>query len=94
MSEPLRTDPLVHEQRRARRPAGAQTPLRRQRQGRVVAGVCAGIGRFVGVSPTIPRILWLLSIPPSLGTTLLAYPVLWLLLPLEPEGASDADAGL
>jgi phage shock protein PspC (stress-responsive transcriptional regulator) len=84
MTEDLvRTDPLAHNQRRARRPAGAERPLRRQRKGRVIGGVCAGIGRFVGVSANIPRALWLISLIPSLGTTLLAYPLLWLLLPEE-----------
>ena len=77
------SDPLPHAQRRARRPHGAASPLRRSRQQRVVAGVCGGIAEFVGARPSSVRLLWLVSLLPSLGLTLLAYPALWWLLPLD-----------
>jgi phage shock protein C len=77
-------DPLPHTQRRARRPYGADAPLLRLRSGRVLAGVCGGIARFVGTSPRRIRALWLVTLFPSLGVTAFAYPLLWLLLPLEP----------
>jgi len=84
-SDPLLSahDPLPHEQRRARRPAGADAPLRRIHAGRWIAGVCGGIARFVGTSPQRIRALWLISLIPSLGVTAFAYPLLWWLLPLE-----------
>lgn len=88
-SEPTsRPDPLLHEQRRARRPAGADRPLRRAREGRVVAGVCAGIAAFVGARPWTVRALWLVSLVPSLGITALAYPAAWLLIPPAARAAS------
>lgn len=74
-------DPLPHDQRRARRPTGAAGPLRRSSRDRVVAGVCGGIAEFVGARPWHVRALWLVSLLPSLGITLWAYPMLWLLLP-------------
>jgi phage shock protein PspC (stress-responsive transcriptional regulator) len=77
------TDPLAHDQRRARRPAGAAGPLRRSEGRRVVAGVCGGIATFVGARPAAVRLLWAASLIPSLGSTALAYPVLWWLLPSD-----------
>jgi phage shock protein PspC (stress-responsive transcriptional regulator) len=76
-------DPLRHDQRRARRPVGASTPLHRSRS-RVLGGVCAGIASFIGARASVVRTIWLVSLIPSLGMTALAYPAMWLLLPLEP----------
>lgn len=81
------SDPLRHAQRRARRPSGASAPLYRSRR-RVIGGVCGGIASFVGGRANVVRGIWLFSLLPSLGITALAYPAMWLLLPLEP-----ADAG-
>lgn len=79
-----RTDPLRHDQRRARRPIGADRPLVRARHGRMLGGVCAGIAAFVGTRATIVRALWIVSLVPSLGITALAYPAAWWLIPLAP----------
>ena len=76
-----RNDPLIHAQRRARRPIGAERPLRRARDGRVLGGVCAGIADFVGTRAAIVRAVWLISLLPSLGITALAYPAEWWLIP-------------
>ena len=83
-------DPLRHAQRRARRPLGADAPLRRSRR-RVFGGVCGGIADFVGARPNVVRGIWLFSLLPSLGITALAYPAMWLLLPLEPASEEQAD---
>lgn len=76
-------DPLRHDQRRARRPVGASAPLVRSRR-RILGGVCAGIASFIGARSSVVRAIWLVSLLPSLGITALAYPAMWLLLPLEP----------
>jgi phage shock protein PspC (stress-responsive transcriptional regulator) len=54
--------------------------LVRPRQGRMIAGVCAGIARRFGMSPSLVRILFVLSclLP---GPQVLIYLVLWVLLP-------------
>ncbi len=83
-------DPLRHQQRRARRPVGASAPLLRRRR-RVLGGVCGGIADFVGARANVVRGIWLLSLLPSLGITALAYPAMWLLLPLEPASEQQAD---
>ena len=84
-------DLLLHQQRRARRPSG-QAPLTRARQGRWLAGVAQGIARFVGTRALLVRVVWLLSLVPSLGVTALGYLALWLLLPNEPLEQRDPDA--
>ena len=56
------------------------TVLARPRTGKVVAGVCAGLGRRFGLSPNAVRMLFLLSclLP---GPQLLVYAALWLVMP-------------
>jgi phage shock protein C len=83
-----KTDPLLHQQRRARRPLGADAPLRRSHEDRVVAGVCGGIASFVGARSRTVRWLWIVSLLPSLGVTALAYPALWWLLPPQPASTA------
>ncbi len=54
----------------------------RPRSGRVIAGVCGGLGRRLGVSPTAVRAVFVLSclLP---GPQVLLYLVLWLVMPDE-----------
>ena len=51
-------------------------------QGKIIAGVCAGIARRFGWSPTTVRLVFLLSclLP---GPQVLAYIVLWVVVPKE-----------
>lgn len=58
--------------------------LTRSRQDRVVAGVCGGIARHFGWSPTATRVAYvLLSILSVAFPGILVYLILWLVLPLE-----------
>lgn len=50
---------------------------------RVLGGVCAGIGRRLGLDPWPARWLFLLVLLLVPGSQLLVYPVLWLLMPDE-----------
>ena len=56
--------------------------LVRPRSGRVVAGVCAALARRFGLSATMVRALFVVSIVLP-GTQVLVYLVLWLLIPEE-----------
>jgi phage shock protein PspC (stress-responsive transcriptional regulator) len=60
----------------------ASTDLVRPRQGKIFAGVCAGLARRFGVSPTLVRVLFVLSffLP---GPQILIYLVLWAIMPKE-----------
>jgi phage shock protein PspC (stress-responsive transcriptional regulator) len=58
--------------------------LARPRRGAVIAGVCAGLARRFDMSPTLVRVLAVAScILP--GPQILAYVILWILLPRDPE---------
>jgi len=83
MSGSPRPDPLTHDQRRARRPIGA-TRLQRSRSDRRLAGVVGGVAAFTGADPRRVRLLFALTVPLSLGITVVGYLLLWVLLPLEP----------
>ena len=60
----------------------ASKALVRPRRGRVVAGVCAGLARRFDMSPTVVRVLFVLSmfLP---GPQILLYLALWVILPQE-----------
>lgn len=57
--------------------------LVRPRQGRVIAGVCAGLGRRFGLDPWPARLLFVLALMVLPGSQLLVYPILWILMPNE-----------
>jgi phage shock protein PspC (stress-responsive transcriptional regulator) len=61
----------------------AHQGLMRPREGRVLAGVCAGLGRRFGLDPWPARLLFLLILLVIPGSQLLIYPILWLLMPDE-----------
>jgi len=56
------------------------TTLSRPRSNRIIAGVCAGVAYRFGLSPTLVRILTVLSclLP---GPQFVAYIVLWVIMP-------------
>lgn len=57
--------------------------LVRPRDGRVLGGVCAGLGRRFGIDPWPARLLFVLLLMVLPGSQLLIYPILWILMPLE-----------
>lgn len=56
--------------------------LSRPRTGKIIAGVCAGIARRFGLSPTLVRILTLLSFVLP-GPQIVIYIALWILMPKD-----------
>jgi phage shock protein PspC (stress-responsive transcriptional regulator) len=56
--------------------------LVRPRRGRVLGGVCAAIARRFDLSPTLVRVLFVVSIVLP-GPQFLVYIVLWIVLPGE-----------
>ncbi|MFC4785594.1 PspC domain-containing protein [Nocardioides sp. MAHUQ-72] len=61
----------------------ARQGLVRPRQGRVLGGVCAGLGRRFGIGPWTARLLFLLLLMVVPGSQILVYPILWILMPSE-----------
>jgi phage shock protein PspC (stress-responsive transcriptional regulator) len=58
--------------------------LYRPRQGRVFAGVCLAVANRFGWSPTLVRVLTVLSIILP-GPQVIVYIVLWILIPSEKD---------
>ena len=59
-------------------------PLVRSRSDRIIAGVCGGLARWLGWSPTVVRILYVaLSILSAAFPGILVYLLLWLVMPRE-----------
>jgi phage shock protein C len=63
--------------------AFARQGLVRPRQGRILGGVCAGLARRFGMSPTMMRILFVVTLIVIPGSQFIVYPILWILMPSE-----------
>ena len=61
----------------------AQQGLIRPYEGRVLGGVCAGLGRRFGIAPWPARLLFVLLLMVLPGSQILIYPILWILMPSE-----------
>ncbi|HUK71369.1 MAG TPA: PspC domain-containing protein [Streptosporangiaceae bacterium] len=64
--------------------------LRRSRNDRVVAGVCAGLAEYFGIDVYIVRLVFA-ALAILGGTGILLYLVAWLILPEAGESASIAE---
>jgi phage shock protein C len=62
-----------------------QHGLVRPREGRVLGGVVAGLGRRFGLDPWPARLLFVLALMVIPGSQILIYPILWILMPNEEE---------
>ena len=61
----------------------ARNGLVRPQQGRILGGVCAGLGQRFGIAPWTARILFVLLLMVIPGSQILIYPILWILMPSE-----------
>ena len=61
----------------------AEQGLVRPREGRLLAGVVAGLGRRFGIDPWPARLLFVLILMIVPGSQILIYPLLWVLMPQE-----------
>ncbi len=57
--------------------------LTRPREGRILGGVCAGIGNYFDTDPVVIRIIWVVLTLLSLGTGIIAYIIAWIIIPEE-----------
>ena len=56
--------------------------LRRSKTDKMIAGICGGLGKYSGLDPTILRLVFVLLMIFA-GTGLLAYLIMWLVIPYE-----------
>ena len=68
--------------------------LVRPRDGRMIAGVCAGIGEYLGIDANIIRLVFAVLTIFSVGLGALVYLVAWAVVPEEGEKQSIAEGYL
>jgi phage shock protein PspC (stress-responsive transcriptional regulator) len=66
--------------------ASENKKLYRSRTNRMIAGVCAGLGSFFGIDPTVVRLVFVAGALLGFGSFVLIYLVLFIVVPEEPMG--------
>lgn len=59
--------------------------LVRIREGKMLGGVCGGIGKYFDIDPVLIRILWVVLTCLSVGIGVIVYIAAWILMPEEEE---------
>ncbi|HEV2372525.1 MAG TPA: PspC domain-containing protein [Streptosporangiaceae bacterium] len=62
--------------------------LTRPREGRIVVGVCAGFGEYLGIDPNVVRVVLAAITVFSAGMGIWVYLVAWVVMPEEGEPES------
>ncbi len=57
--------------------------LYRSKNDRMIAGVCGGLGQYLGIDPTIIRLLFVAAVLAGFAGVL-AYLIMAVIIPLEP----------
>ena len=63
--------------------------LYRSRSDRMIAGVAGGLGDYFNIDPTIVRLIFVFFVIFGVGSGVLAYFILMLLVPEEPLAGED-----
>ena len=50
-----------------------------------IGGVCGGLGEYFDVDPTFVRVVFILIAILSFGVGVLAYILMWMIIPREPK---------
>lgn len=58
----------------------------------ILGGVCAGVGRRLGLTPWVTRLLFAVTLIVVPGSQLLVYPVLWFLMPADDSVVATTNA--
>ncbi|RPI92514.1 MAG: PspC domain-containing protein [Chloroflexi bacterium] len=59
-------------------------PLTRSSSNRMIAGVCAGLGEYLGIDPTIVRLLTVLAFFTGFGGIAIVYLIMAIVVPEQP----------
>jgi phage shock protein C len=63
--------------------------LYRSNSDRWLAGICGGLGQYFHLDPTLIRVIFVLFAL-AFGGGFLAYVILWLIIPLEPDTVEES----
>ena len=64
--------------------------LYRSRSNRMFGGVCAGLGDFFGIDPTLVRLFFVLGTIFGLGSLMIVYLLMLIIVPEEPIEVTSA----
>jgi phage shock protein C len=64
--------------------SGEYKKIYRSRENRMIAGVCAGLGEYLNIDPTLVRLLFAIGAVLGVGAPILIYIVLMIVVPEEP----------
>lgn len=73
-------------------PPVVERKLVRRPEGKIIAGVCSGIGAYFGIDPVAVRIAAVVLAIFGGGIGLVAYFVAWIVMPMAPEGQPIPEA--
>jgi len=62
--------------------------LYRSGENKVLGGVCGGLGEYFDIDPILIRLAWVIAIF-VLGTGLLTYLIVWIIIPRNPKHKWD-----
>ena len=69
----------------------ASKVLMRPRDGRMLAGVCAGVADYFSLDVTLVRVIWAVVSVITGGAGVLAYLAAWIIIPDEGQKSSIAE---
>jgi phage shock protein C len=73
------------------RDSSGRRVLVRTRDGRMLAGVCAGVADYFGLDVTLVRVIWAVVSVVTGGAGVLVYLVAWIVIPGEGQKSSLAE---
>lgn len=59
--------------------------LYRSSRNKILGGVCGGLGEYMDVDPVVFRIIWIILLFVSFGGAILAYVLMWIVIPRNPH---------
>lgn len=65
--------------------------LYRSSTDKMIAGVCGGLGKYLGIDATLIRLIFALLVFFGVGSGLLIYVILAIVMPLEPSGGTPVE---
>lgn len=71
--------------------AKPEKKLYRSANDRMISGVCGGIGEYFDIDPTIIRLIAAALLICSVGTAVLVYFLMWIIIPEEPDFTEPID---
>lgn len=56
-----------------------------------IAGVCGGLAEYFNIDPVIPRLIFAVLLLPGGLPGFVPYVIMWLVVPVRPDGPVDAE---